>query len=110
MTAHGWPEAFLRVLPKEQILDPGYLFSVFNSGTVYCKACGTLITENREDHAEFHRTELETLLEERRVDTLERRQEALRAARSARVTIKLTEAENLTHGPNCACNECQEAF
>lgn len=118
MSAHGWPEAFLRVLPPEQILDPHYLFSVFSNGSVYCKACGRPIAENREDHLEFHRTELETLLEERRVSTAEKRQEALRAARSAKVqhTVIKSDLGAVSdvilgeHGPDCECPECQEAF
>jgi len=117
MSAHGWPEAFLRVLTKDQILDPNYLFSVFRQG-LFCKACGNYVTENREDHLEFHRTELESLLEERRVDTLEKRQEALRAARrrkAAKPPIEsdlgvIADAILGEHGPNCVCTECVEAF
>jgi hypothetical protein len=115
MSAHGWPEAFLRVLSRDQIIDPNYLFSVFDNGTVYCKACGGPITEDRESHRQFHAAELDELLEERRVDASERRQEALRAARAIKVArdsttrvVKL--AESAVHGPNCACAECLEAF
>jgi hypothetical protein len=115
MSAHGWPEAFLRVLSRDQIIDPNYLFSVFDNGAVYCKACGGPITEDRESHRQFHAAELDELLEERRVDASEKRQEALRAARK----LKAEKPSDLgviadvilgEHGPNCACAECLEAF
>jgi uncharacterized Zn finger protein (UPF0148 family) len=137
MSAHGWPEAFLRVLSRDQIIDPNYLFSVFDNGTVYCKACGGPITEDRESHRQFHAAELDELLEERRVDASERRQEALRAARTRKAEKPLESEENSLqewdriikksraqasdlgaiadvilgeHGPDCACAECLEAF
>lgn len=133
MSAHGWPEAFLRVLSRDQIIDPNYLFSVFDNGTVYCKACGGPIAEDREGHRQFHAAELDELLEERRVDASTKRQEALRAARSARATAKVSAEENtletwnkinkdsrdsqwegfgdfLKHGPECPCEACVEAF
>lgn len=123
MSATGWPDAFLAHFSPEQILTENYLFSTFADGRVYCKACGDFPEENREDHLDFHRQELEIRLEERRQDASERRQEALRAARTRKAAehtvIELSEPSDLgviadailgEHGPNCSCEECKEAF
>lgn len=124
MSAHGWPDAFLAHFTPEQLLTEAYLFSTFSNGTMYCKACGTPFTENREDHLDFHRQELEIRLEERRQDASVRRQEALRAARERKaanhtiVTLEppesdlgvISDAILGEHGPHCSCEECKEAF
>ena len=107
--AAGWPEAFVKVLSKDEILNPGYLFSVFRDGSLYCKACGKLITgENREDHLEFHSQELDILYGEKAEKAAQSRTEGLRKAREARKTPIATPTVN--HGPECPCEDCKEAF
>lgn len=131
MSAPGWPEAFVRVLTKEEILRPSYLFSVFNDGTVYCKACGAPITEPRDEHIALHEQELDILYRERQEAAQKARSEALRASVAARKAEKAESTVSDTPGfykapcsvcgnkiprsgkpgrPPAKCEECTEAF
>lgn len=114
-----WPDAFLRNFSAEELQRNFYLVRVMENGDLYCIACDRFLksSEGREDHCEFHAEELTELLSERTVRAAERRSAGLRAyhdsKRTAVQSVEVTippEAIEQTHGPDCDCADCVEAF
>ena len=129
--AMDWPDAFLRNFSAEELQRNFYLVRVMENGDLYCIACDRFLesSERREAHCEFHAEELTELLSERTVKAIERRSAGLRAYHASKrpaaafalqegviirpepndVTIP-PEAIERTHGRDCDCPDCVEAF
>jgi hypothetical protein len=136
MSKHAidWPDAFLRNFKPEELKREGALVRVMRDGSLYCIACDEFITsgESRYDHTAFHVDELNEILFDRATAAVERRSAGLRAHHARKRTPKVTEdvtlppealedesdqhgfdlpdSPALKHGPDCPCEDCQEAF